>query len=204
MKLNIGVVDLGINNLFSINNAIKYLGHNSNISSDNKLLEKSECLILPGVGSFGYASHILKKKKLDEMIKKYSRSGKTLIGICLGFQLLFNQSEEFGFYRGLSIFDGEVKKLDNLKKNANIPNVGWRKTFIYNNNKIQYFDNFYYVHSFFAKPKEKKEILMESKFENKTFCSAIKKNNIYGCQFHPEKSGEAGINLLDKFIKNEI
>ena len=204
MKLNIGVVDLGINNLFSIDNAIKHLGYNSQVSSDNKMLEKTDCLVLPGVGSFGYASQILKKKKLDEMIKAYALSGKTLIGICLGFQLLFDQSEEFGSFEGLSIFNGQVKKLDNLKKKANIPNVGWRKTFIYNNSKIQYFDNFYYIHSFFAEPEKKDEILMESNFEDKNFCSAVKKKNIYGCQFHPEKSGEAGINLLNKFIKNEI
>ena len=204
MKLNIGVVDLGINNLFSIDNAIKHLGYNSQVSSDNKMLEKTDCLVLPGVGSFGYASQILKKKKLDEMIKAYAVSGKTLIGICLGFQLLFDQSEEFGSFEGLSIFNGQVKKLDNLKKKANIPNVGWRKTFIYNNSKIQYFDNFYYIHSFYAEPEKKDEILMESNFEDKNFCSAVKKKNIYGCQFHPEKSGKAGINLLNKFIKNEI
>ena len=94
--------------------------------------------------------------------------------------------------------------MDNLNKKVNIPNVGWRKTFICNNNKIQYFDNFYYVHSFYAEPKKKNEILMMSNFEDKNFCSAVKKKNIYGCQFHPEKSGEAGINLLNKFIKNEI
>ena len=204
MKLNIGVVDLGINNLFSIHNVIKYLGYKSQVSSENKILEKTDCLILPGVGSFGYASQIIKKKKLDEMIKEFAKSGRTLIGICLGFQLLFEQSEEFGFYEGLSIFNGKVKKLDNLNEKGNIPNVGWRKTFIYNNDKIQYFDNFYYVHSFFAEPEKKNEILMKSNFEDKEFCSAVKKKNIYGCQFHPEKSGEAGIDLLNKFIKNEI
>ena len=204
MKLKIGIVDLGINNLFSINNAIKYLGYKPKVSSDKKVLEKSECLILPGVGSFGHAVTTLKKNRLDLMIKEYAYSGKTLIGICLGFQLLFDESNEFGSFKGLSIFDGKVKKLDNLKKNVTIPNVGWRKTFICKNNTFKYLDNFYYIHSFFVDPINKKEILMESEFESKSFCSAIKKKNIYGCQFHPEKSGEAGINLLDKFIKNEI
>lgn len=204
MKLNIGIVDLGINNLFSINNAIKYLGYTPEVSSEKKKLEKSECLILPGVGSFGHAISTLKKNRLDLMIKDYAESGKTLIGICLGFQLLFDESKEFGSFKGLSIFNGKVKKLDNLKKNVTIPNVGWRKTFIYKNNTFRYLNNFYYIHSFFVDPDNKKEILMESEFENKSFCSAVKKKNIYGCQFHPEKSGEAGINLLDKFIKNEI
>ena len=204
MTLNIGIIDLGINNLFSISNAIKHLGYSPNVSSDRKVLENSECLILPGVGSYGYASSELKKKNLDLMIKEYAQTDKTLIGICLGFQLLFDESEEFGSFKGLSIFNGKVRRLDSLKKDVNIPNVGWRKTFMIKDSVPQYFDNFYYVHSFYVDPVSKNEILMESKFEDINFCSAIKKKNVYGCQFHPEESGVEGIKLLEKFIKNEF
>lgn len=197
------ILDLQVSNLFSIVNAIKYLGYDYIIDNTKKKLENSDCIIIPGVGSFPYAIRQLNKNKLFDKLRNEANKGKPIIGICLGFQLLFSKGEEFGITSGLDIVKGTVKALPS-NRNLTIPNVGWNQLISSPKYKGKFFnknDYFYFVHSFYAEPKNKKIILSYSEYQKFKFCSSIYYENIFGFQFHPEKSGRSGLNLLQKTLK---
>lgn len=200
--IKVGILDLGINNLYSLLNCFNNCGYKTSLVSNKLYKQNIDLLVLPGVGSFKYAMKIMRDKNIDNDIKDFlNKKDKFIYGICLGMQFFFDKSSEFGNTKGLSLINGEVKRF--LKKKAKlITNIGWRKIKIEKNKKF-YFETensyFYFVHSYFCCPKNKKDILFTTEINKDfNFCSAVKKKNIIGTQFHPEKSGEQGI----KFIKN--
>lgn len=196
----IAVVNLGISNLSSVLNALKYLELPYFILNNPNELCNSSHIILPGVGTFGEGMKQLENRGLTAILREEVLSKKKpVIGICLGMQLLFESSEESPDAKGLSLIQGKVIKLPKSIKYT-IPRIGWaesniKKDFLGFNkdNKI----DFYYIHSYYCKP-EKEEIISITDEEEAITC-AINKNNIYGCQFHPEKSHKAGLNLLKHF-----
>jgi len=202
--MKVGIVDLNTNNLFSIYNACKKIGFNTKLINIHENLKKYNCIILPGVGSYGKAMSIINKSKLKHNLLEYSLDNSNkIIGICLGMQLLFEESEEFGKRKGLGLIKGKVKKLKKFKYEK-IPNIGWAK--IYKNNSKTKIDRksmlsqYYFVHSYICEPSDINFLGTRSDFGNTSFCSSIFKNNIIGVQFHPEKSGINGISYLKKII----
>tara|TARA_B100001248_G_C27397970_1_gene467171 strand:+ start:632 stop:1270 length:639 start_codon:yes stop_codon:yes gene_type:complete len=208
-KPKIAILDYGMGNLFSIASACKISDMDPIITSNKTKIENAAALILPGVGAFNEAMSRLKKKNLIETIIDFLKSGKNIFGICLGMQLLFSRSFEYKKTKGLGIVNGEIKKFKtNTSKNLKIPNTGWSKiekdkqnwdeTFFKDIKNQSYM---YFVHSFYAEPKEAKIILSKSFFGEKTFCSSINYENIFATQFHPEKSGSEGIQIYKNFMK---
>ena len=198
------IVDYGMNNLFSIYNSILHLGFNVEVSSNHQKILNSDVLILPGVGSFPKAMNRIKKMKLDKVIKHAALSNKLIIGICLGMQLLFNNSREFGITKGLGIISGEVQKLNYKNKKIITPHVGWNKVKVSNKYKKEFLKfeekNFYYVHSFFVSNINDKYICMQSNYSGVKIPSLVKSKNIVAFQFHPEKSGKTGLKLLQQVL----
>lgn len=205
-KIKIGLIDLKSHNLFSIMQATKNVGYDVKVIDDYKEIAKKDIIIIPGVGSFKYAMKRLKYLSFDYELKKYiSNRNKCLFGICLGMQLLFSSSEEFGFTKGLNFVDGKVKKLQNSKF-FKVPHVGWNNINILNNKFIPenvLRDKYYFTHSFYCSPKDKKVIHTNTSYSDKIFCSSLVKKNIIGTQFHPEKSGKSGLEII-KNLKNII
>jgi len=201
------ILDYGVGNLLSIQRAFKFFDVEIKISNSIKDINNSSHLVLPGVGSFGFAMKNIEKKNLQEKINDYSNSGRPILGTCLGMQLLLNSSEEFGNFRGLGLIKGKVRTLKNLNKFQNsvkLPNIGWQKLKFDNNNQlllnIDSKDEFYHVHSYYCEIETNSEILSFGKFENNFFPNIIHKENIFGVQFHPEKSGQSGLKLIKNFI----
>jgi imidazole glycerol-phosphate synthase subunit HisH len=206
MKYDLAIIDYNMGNLFGLECALNYVKLKTIITSDKNTIMDSKAIILPGVGSFGRAMKNIKEKKLDIIIKKCNDEKKIIIGVCLGMQLLFQKSYENNLNEGLSILKGSIVAINDKKKYLN---VGWAKNKCKDEkDSLQKLINkkeAYFIHSYVAKPFDKKIILAESTFDNKFFCSAVKSGNIVGFQFHPEKSGVNGIKilkLLSKKIKN--
>jgi glutamine amidotransferase len=201
---NISILDYGIGNLMSLKRAFDYIGKKSKITSKKKDIMSSSHLILPGVGSFGNAIKILRDKKLDKIIHDYIKTEKPILGICLGMQLLFEKSNEFGIHEGLGFVEGKVQKI--LIKKINTPIIGWHKINFVNKKDVFLKKNnnsdFYFLHSYQCVPSDKKYILANYKLNNKNnIVAVIKKKNVYGCQFHPEKSSLQGISFLKEFLQ---
>jgi glutamine amidotransferase len=187
-------------NLASVLNALKIVGVNAEIISDSDKIGEFDKIILPGVGAFGDAMEHLKEIGMDEAIKDYAKSGKYMLGVCLGMQLLFESSEEFGDHKGLSLLEGRVKRFP--KNELKIPHMGWNKIFprdqkdLFRGIEDPYL---YFVHSFYVETSDK-YILGETEYGIK-FTSAVRKDNIFGLQPHPEKSHENGLHILKNFIE---
>ncbi len=196
------IIDYGVGNLASVKNALDKLGVKSKISSDTKVIEKADSLILPGVGAAGQGMKNLKKLRLDKVIIGEIKKGKPFLGICLGMQLLFEKSEE-GDVNCLGILKGRVKKFKKMRK---IPQIGWNQVEL--KQKISLFknvdnkSNFYFVNSFYCLPKEKKVIAGATNY-GEIFASIVAWKNVIGVQFHPERSGEVGFRLLKNFAEGE-
>ena len=204
-KTTTAIVDYKLNNLKSVKAACDYVGLNSFVTSNFKEVLKSDSIILPGVGSFKEAMKNLKKLDLDKSIIESINKKKYFLGICLGMQLLFAKSEEFGQTEGLNLIEGEVVKFKNLKNYSfPIPHVGWNNVnFLKQNNirkTIKSITQMYFVHSYYAKPQKKNIILSETNYCNTNFCSSISKQNIFAFQFHPEKSGELGLKVYKNYL----
>tara|TARA_Y100001958_G_C21248319_1_gene580863 strand:- start:1817 stop:2470 length:654 start_codon:yes stop_codon:yes gene_type:complete len=208
-KIKIAIIDYKMSNLFSIDNALTNLGFESIITSNNKIILEADGVILPGVGSFHKAMKNLIKLDLVNTIKESLDIGKPFMGICLGLQLLFTKSEEFEECSGLNIVSGSVLSFKDYIKAAPIPHVGWNslklRSYDSNNSNFNYTflnnEYFYFIHSYFVKPKQNDIVLSYTKYENFEFCSSISKGNLFACQFHPEKSGVKGLTLLNNFFK---
>lgn len=196
----ITIIDYGLGNLTSVANALKKLSIPYQISNKSEDISAASALILPGVGAASEGMKNLKAKGLDKLIVAQVMAGKPLLGICLGMQLLFTKSEE-GNVGCLNLIKGEVKKFQTKLK---VPQIGWNQVKI--NSKSRLFrgikDNsyFYFVHSYCCEPTDKNIITGMTEYEQ-TFCSVLESSNIYGVQFHPEKSGEIGLKLLQNFNK---
>ena len=200
-KIRVNIVNLGFNNTFSIFQAFKSLGCKVKLI-DKIDKNKPDLLVLPGVGSFAKGMETLRKKNFDSYIQDYtSNNNNKMLGICLGMQLFFSESCEFGKTNGLNLISGKVKKISN--KANKVPHIGWNT--IKTNKKNNFFTNnnkqFYFVHSYYCEPKNKKLILSKTNLEKLDFCSSVMTDNLIGVQFHPEKSSIAGINLLKNILK---
>ena len=208
--MKISIVDYGTGNLKSIFRAFKKFEVSVNVVSKPEEIQKSTHLVLPGVGAFPKAIELLDKKNLTQEIKNHSLKEKPLLGICLGMQLLFSSSDEIKKTDGLDLIKGRVRKLPKneiVSKEFKIPNVGWHHIQIneINLNKTIYDGladlNFYFVHSYYCETNNDEDNLFYIKFNKKKICAVVKKNNIIGTQFHPEKSGENGLKLIEQFIR---
>ncbi len=199
----VGIISCNINNLFSISNAFKKLDCSPIISNDRKKLLECDMLVLPGVGAFNVAMSNIIKQNIDSTISDFVKTGKTFLGICLGFQLLFEESEEFTKTKGLGLIEGNVLGFN--KKDMIVPHVGWNSIITKGNNNLvqKNMNTFYFVHSFYAKPKSSKDIFCSTEYGSLKFCSGVKKNNLHGIQFHPEKSGKNGIQFLSNLLKSQ-
>ena len=197
---NILILDYGMGNIASVKKAIDKLGYNSFISDELYEKDNYDCIILPGVGSFKKAIENLKKKQIHKILNKLvNDKGQKILGICLGMQLLADFGDEPILTDGLGMVNGHVKKMD-LKPNR-LPHVGWNSVFV-KNKKFKSFENkdFYFIHSYSFLVKNKSDIMMTVKVDGKEFVAAVHKNNIYGTQFHPEKSQDFGLDLLKKIL----
>ena len=192
----IAILDYGAGNVRSIANMLNFLNCDYKITNDINEIRNSQALIFPGQGHFEQALNNLENKKLIEPIKSFIKSGKPFLGICLGFQILFEKSEEAPEFEGLSILKGEVKKFSTKK----VPQIGWNKIETTKNNSFLNDDYFYFVNSYYVKPDDKSIISSYSDYYGK-FCASIEINNICACQFHPEKSSDVGINFFKNWIK---
>ena len=207
----ITVLDYKCGNIFTIINALSKQGYEVDVTEDFKSIVNSNKIILPGVGAFSAGIGGLKTKYLDEALKIFVKKGNPILGICLGMRLLFSKSSEFGQHKGLNFIKGNVKKLLR-EKNKKIPHTGWNSiqinTFSLNkNNQARKFLNgikdnsyFYFVHSFAARVSDKKDNLSYTMYGGEKFSSIVSKENVFGTQFHPEKSGKVGYNLLKNFL----
>ena len=195
-NIKIGIIDLKINNLYSIYNAFKKIGYKTKIIKNNKDFKNQDFIVLPGVGAFKKGMDALKKNNLVDSLKEtVTEKKKNIIGICLGMQMLFTKGNEQGNHNGLNFIKGNVMMFKK-KKNFSIPIIGWykvRSPIKELNNK-----NFYHIHSYYCDPINKKTILSETTYQNFSYCSSIQDKNILAFQFHPEKSGVDGIDLLKK------
>lgn len=194
----IAIVDYGMGNLRSVQKAFEYLGYDAAITDQSKALENASHIVLPGVGAFRDAIAALKAKDLDGMIKKEVAEGKPFLGICLGMQMLFDRSSEDGEYEGLGLIGGEVVRFDTDLK---IPHIGWNT--LYYNKRTALFDGiddnyFYFVHSYHA-AKVAKEDVETTCVYGYEFVASVNRDNIWGVQFHPEKSGDTGLKVLKNF-----
>lgn len=205
--MKIVVIDYGLGNVQSIKNSLRLFGVTDIVlSCKYQEILSADGVILPGVGAFNRGMQELKKRKLPSTLHDYVDSGKPLLGICLGMQLLFDTGEEFGLTRGLGFVHGSVEKFpDNL--NDKLPHISWneihrkdtdwRGTLL---NGINDKGDVYFVHSYICKPRNKEVVLSTTKYGRVEFCSSIEQKNIYACQFHPEKSGEMGLKIISNFI----
>ena len=203
------VVDYGLGNIHSLIKAFASLGQVVILSSDREVIENADSVVLPGVGAFAAAMKGLAKFGLVEAIKKVAAADIPLLGICVGAQMLFSEGHEFGVHPGLDIVSGKVVKFDPKECNEKIPNIGWNailppKGKSWDNTifkSIRPNDQLYFVHSYFFQPDRQDSILSETVYGGYKFCSAVRRGNVYGCQFHPEKSGQVGRSIIDNFIK---
>lgn len=203
----IAVVDYGVGNLFSLVSSFKAVGADITVVSDVEKLKNYEKIVLPGVGAFADAAKKLRDTGADACLNDEVRKGKPLIGICLGMQLLFDESYEYGKHAGLGLIGGVVRPISEVvSKNVKIPHIGWNALcFPKNREKSELFkyinegDCVYFVHSFFADNCSEAQIATVEYEASLT--AAVAKDNIYGCQFHPEKSGSVGLNILRAFCE---
>lgn len=199
----IAIVDYGVGNLFSLSSSLRALGLEAEVTAEPKRLRSAERIILPGVGAFGDA-----KRKLDDTglvpILRQEAERKPLLGICLGMQLLFGRSFEYGEHPGLGLIPGEVADLrsDLTDRTLKVPHMGWNSLRILRDDPLfRYFrdgEYVYYVHSFYARNCEA-STLGVSRYGNVAVTGAVRSGNVWGTQFHPEKSGDAGLRLLKAF-----
>jgi glutamine amidotransferase len=209
--MKIAVIDYKMSNMFSIKNALDYLGFECQITANSKAILEAGGAILPGVGSFPEAMQHLQDLKLTNVIKEFASSGKPFMGICLGLQLLFSKSTEFIDCEGLNIINGKVENLSKYLPNEPVPHVGWNTVIQHkatrNNNSTLFLnsqlfqnDHYYFVHSYFVEPDNLKHVFTQTSYATFYFCSSVLVDNIFACQFHPEKSGTRGLRILKNFF----
>jgi glutamine amidotransferase len=202
----ITIIDYGMGNLRSVQKALEFLGTSATITSDLTKIKKAKKLVLPGVGAFGKAMENIHKLGLADMLKKSTGQGTPLLGICLGMQLLMSTSEEHGSREGLGLVKGSVdffRNANGFATDLTVPQMGWnyvkqtKKNLLFNGlpNEFQV----YFVHSYYVNPEDNKVVIGKTNY-GIDFCSALQQNNIFGVQYHPEKSGEVGLHILKNFI----
>ncbi len=194
----IAIIDYGMGNLRSVQKAFEYLGFEAVVTSDTKIMEKADKLVLPGVGAFGDAIATIREKSFDKVIYEATDKKKPFLGICLGMQMVFDKSYEYGEYEGLGLIKGEVKLLpDNVKK----PHIGWNSLNI--KMRAPLYEGLpespyvYFVHSYYLETDA--PVISATTNYGKEIQVAVQKDNIFALQFHPEKSGDKGLQILKNF-----
>ena len=211
---NVTVVDFGAGNLLSVKAALEHIGSNVVITSDKNEILKAERLILPGVGAFPNAMKAISDIGIKKTLKDYALSGRPFLGICLGMQLFMDYSEEFQETEGLGIIPGKVELIQLPHENVRrikVPHIGWNElirniaseelgsSILFHVNEEE---SVYFVHSFIANPKRESDVIARTNYAGNIFCSAIKHSNVTGVQFHPEKSGTPGLEILKRFVQS--
>ena len=202
----IAIIDYGVGNLFSLSSSFKALGFDTVVTGDEKVIRQADKLILPGVGAFEDAIAKLRDSGLDKVIIDEVSKGKKILGICLGMQMLFEKSYEYGVHIGLGLLKGEVIPMENsIPKDLKIPHIGWNVLKFNGSSPLFKYikdgDHVYFVHSFYA-DNCKNSVIATTEY-GKELTAAVAKDNIFGCQFHPEKSGEVGLAILKAFCEME-
>jgi glutamine amidotransferase len=204
----IAIVDYGMGNLRSVQKALEKLGHAADVTSDARVIRAADRLILPGVGAFGAAMAHLNGEQggtsLVGDVKDFAATGKPLLGICLGMQLLFSRSEELGEHQGLGLVPGDVVKFEFDDPALKIPHMGWNNLSFPRESRlfrgVEAGASVYFVHSFWCRPEDASVTAAECE-HGLTFCAGVEKDNLFAAQFHPEKSGAPGLRILDNFAR---
>ena len=207
--INISVLDYGLGNTKSICNAIEKSGVKVKLTKTRDEILSSDGLILPGVGAFSHGMERLINQKIDVLLREFVDTGKPLLGICLGMQMLFDQSTEFGISKGLCLIPGKVQLLEiSNKSETKLPHVSWnsiskKSESDWKGTILESLDNgedMYFVHSYYAMPANASDVLSITSYDGFEFCSTVKHKNIYGCQYHPEKSAAEGLKIINNFV----
>ena len=194
----IAVIDYGVGNVFSLCRSLEAIGQTPVVTGDPTQLRKADRLFLPGVGAFAAAAAKLRETGLDQVVKEEAARGKPLMGICLGMQLLFEESFEFGQWQGLGLIPGRVVGMEGtIPADLKIPHIGWNRLLF----PVKDGDCVYFVHSFYATDCD--ENVIASAEYGKVLTAAVAKDNVIGCQFHPEKSGAVGLDILRTFCEGK-
>ena len=201
----IAIVDYGVGNLFSLRSSLLAIGAEATVSADPKVLRAADKILLPGVGAFGDAAEKLRASGLADVVVEEANAGKPTLGICLGMQLLLDKSFEYGEHAGLSLIPGEIRPIaDVIPKELKIPHIGWN-ALSFGENKSPLFryveegDHVYFVHSYYG-AKCKESVIATTEY-GATLTAAVGQDNVFGCQFHPEKSGNVGLKILKAFCE---
>lgn len=198
--MKIGIINYKMGNLKSVHNSLKYIGKQSDIVDTTEEVDQCDIIILPGVGAFGQAMKRLRSNGMDQTIIKASQNGKMILGICLGMQLLFSTSEEFGIHNGLDLIEGDVLPFDK-NMGLKVPHMGWNTINSTSEKFKAHSGDYYFVHTFYCRPSNAADCLFTANYGIE-FCAGAKKgDNIFGLQFHPEKSQKNGISLLENILE---
>ena len=199
-----GIIDYGVGNLFSLSSSFSSLGEEVVVTNDTKMLRRADRLVLPGVGAFHDAALALKNSGLVEEVLSLVKEGKPILGICLGMQLLFQRDYEDGVHEGLGLVDGEVRAIgDVINKGLKIPHIGWNSLIFKKDSRLFKYikdgDYVYFVHSYHGVGCM--DYTTSVTEYGGILTASVERDNVYGCQFHPEKSGEVGLNILRAFVE---
>lgn len=200
----IRIIDYGVGNLFSLRSSLRAIGIDADYTGNPAEIRKADKLILPGVGAFRDAREALRSTGLDRVVQEEAGKGKPLMGICLGMQMLFNRSYEYGEYEGLGLIPGEIVPMEGrIPKNLPIPHIGWNELILKQPSPLMKNtangDYVYFVHSYYAETPA--EYVIATTDYGVEMTAAVQKDNVYGCQFHPEKSSEVGLSILKAFCE---
>lgn len=200
----IRIIDYGVGNLFSLRSSLRAIGIDADYTGNPAEIRKADKLILPGVGAFRDAREALRSTGLDRVVREEAGKGKPLMGICLGMQMLFDRSYEYGEYEGLGLIPGEIVPMDGrIPKELPIPHIGWNELMLKQPSPLMKNtangDYVYFVHSYYAETPA--EYVIATTDYGVEMTAAVQKDNVYGCQFHPEKSSEVGLSILKAFCE---
>ncbi len=202
----IAIIGYGVGNLFSLQSSFAAIGADAVVTDDPYVIRKADRLILPGVGAFGDAARKLRDSGMGKLVIELAQKGKPIMGICLGMQLLFEKSYEYGFHEGLGLIEGAIRPIaDVVPVGYKIPHIGWNALHFGENKhplfeKIEEGDAVYFVHSYYA---DCKDAVIATAEYGAPVTAAVAKGNVLGCQFHPEKSGDVGLDILRAFCERE-
>lgn len=208
----VAIIDYQLSNLFSVMHACTYVGLDATITFDKKVVASADAAILPGVGAFGDAMKNLDNTGLTETIQEFIAQGKPFMGVCLGLQLLFEESEEFGRHKGLGVLKGDVKKFPTVQdgKAIKVPQIGWNKIYssdtgiAWSHSPLRHIKEnsfMYFVHSYHVVPEDESVVLTKTNYDGVEYASGVLYNNVFAVQFHPEKSGEDGIAIYKNWAQ---
>ena len=211
LSKKITIIDYGCGNILNLARAIKFIGYEVEITHYKNKIINSSHVVLPGVGAFGNAMKQIEKYNLHSTILEYAKSNKPLLGLCLGMQILLTVSYEFGVHKGLGLIEGKVIKISNEKnKEIKIPHIGWNEIYP-NNNKKEWKNkilknsligkSFYFVHSFICLTKDSDSTIAVCNYSDISITAVVATGNVFGCQFHPEKSSDNGLAVLKNFCE---